>query len=74
MDNILAWKIAAATATVIGLLLGFFELYFSPHAIVTESSPDYPDWLKWLRWIITAVAPLVYIALDFYDRFYRKGG
>ncbi len=38
-------KIAAATASVIGILLGFFERWFSPTVLVTEDSPSYPEWL-----------------------------
>ena len=72
MDKIFIWKVVAATATIIGLIFGFFELYYAPIFISPPRSPDYPDWLKWLRWGITAMAPIVYISLDFYDRFYRK--
>jgi len=64
----LTLKVAAATTTFIGIVMGFFELYYSPHVLVLESSPAYPDWIKWLRWSITAIAPIVYIVVDYLDK------
>jgi hypothetical protein len=34
--------------SVIGLILGFLERFFTPTAIVTEDSPQYPGWLAWI--------------------------
>jgi hypothetical protein len=59
-----AFKIVAATTTLIGLLLGFFERWFKPKALVTEDSPMYPAWLAWIGWIMAALGAVAYIVID----------
>ncbi|MEW6291273.1 MAG: hypothetical protein AB1545_15640 [Thermodesulfobacteriota bacterium] len=61
------WKIVAATCTVIGLFLGFLELYFRPSVLLLENSKTYPDWAKWFRLVMTSVAPIAYIILDVFE-------
>jgi hypothetical protein len=68
MHSVTTFKVVAAAATIIGLLLGFFERRFSPKAIVTEDSPRYPEWLGWLGWIMAAVGVVAYIAIDFFSK------
>lgn len=62
------FKIIAACATVLGLLLGFFERRYAPTAIITEDSPRYPEWLAWGGWILAAIGALEYIAIDFFTK------
>jgi hypothetical protein len=59
-----AFKIIAATTTVIGLILAFLERWFKPKALVTEDSPMYPDWLAWIGLIMAALGVVTYIAID----------
>lgn len=61
-------KIAAGTATVIGIVLGLLDRVFAPHALLAESSPDYPAWLGWLGFIVASVAALSYIIVDLAGR------
>lgn len=61
-------KFIAATATVIGLLLGFLERRYAPTTIVTEDSPSYPVWLAWLGWIVAAAGSIGYIIVDFFSK------
>ena len=65
MTNFTVFKLIAAIATVVGLLLGFLERRYAPHVRVTEDSPEYPAFLAWLGWSLAAVGALGYIALDF---------
>lgn len=62
------FKIVAACATMLGLLLGFFERRYAPKSIVAEDSPEYPDWLAWLGWILAAVGALAYIGIDYFSK------
>lgn len=60
-----ALKIAAALTSLLGLLLGFLERRYRPHARVTSDSPRYPPWLAWLGWSLTAAGVIGYVAIDF---------
>jgi hypothetical protein len=58
-------KVIAATATIIGIVFGFFERWYSPDILVTEQSPNYPQLLKWLGWLLASAGAIAYIAIDF---------
>ena len=68
MRSVITFKVVAAVATIIGLLLGFLERRFAPKVILMENSPNYPDWLAWLGWIMAALGALAYIAIDFFSK------
>ena len=40
-------KIIAGTLVVVGIVVGFIELRYAPHALLLQSSPDRPWWLPW---------------------------
>ena len=62
------WKIVAGTATVIGIIISILEAVYSPVYIVDADSPNFPGWIGWVRLLMTSLAPLVYIAIDFFDK------
>ncbi len=57
-------KIVAATLTVLGIILSFLNLLYTPHVLVLESSPTQPPWFPWVSWIILSLGPIVYIIVD----------
>ena len=57
-------KAVAGTTLVIGIVINFFERWYSPHHLLLNSSPEFPGWLGWLGWILASIAALVYIAID----------
>lgn len=57
-------KIVFGTLVIIGLVINFFERWFSPHTLLLESSPSFPSWLGWLGWSVAATATIGYFALD----------
>jgi hypothetical protein len=61
-------KTIAVTATVFGLVMGFFEEWFSPNPILVEDSAEYPGWLTWSGLAVTALGSLSYVAIDVFDR------
>ena len=48
-------KIIAATATIIGIIFGFFERWYAPDTLVTEQSPNYPEFLK-VAWLAAGLS------------------
>jgi hypothetical protein len=59
-------KIVAATLVVVGIVVGFLELRYTPHTLLLESSPDRPRWLRTgIGWLLTSVTAILYIVLDF---------
>ena len=58
-------KIIAATAAIIGIILGFFERWYVPDVLVTEQSPKYPELLRRLGWLLASVGAIGYIVLDY---------
>ena len=58
-------KMLAATLVVVGVVIGFINLKYSPHTLLLESSPKRPAWLQWLGWILTSAAAVLYIVVDF---------
>jgi hypothetical protein len=61
-------KIVAATLVVVGIVLGFLNLYYAPHNLILNSSPNRPSWLPWLSWLVTAASAFLYIIADYYSR------
>ena len=61
-------KAIAATATIIGIIFGFLERWYSPDVLVTERSPNYPEFLKWLGWLLASLGAIAYIVLDYLGR------
>ncbi len=59
------FKLVAAFATILGLILGFLERKYAPNFRVTSDSPRYPRWLAWLGWTLAAVGAIAYIPVDF---------
>jgi hypothetical protein len=57
-------KAVAGTTLIIGIVINFFERWYSPHRLLLASSPEFPAWLGWLGWILASVAAFVYIAID----------
>ena len=57
-------KLIAAVLVVVGVVVGFFNLKYSPHTWSLESSPERPAWLPWFGWALTSLASMVYIAVD----------
>jgi hypothetical protein len=62
-------KIVAGTLTIVGAILSVFDKIFSPHYLVTDSSPNYPEALRTIGWLFLLIPPLIYIALDLFDLF-----
>jgi len=59
-------KIIAATLVVVGIVIGFYILKYSPDTLLIKSSPKFPPWLPLLGWSITSASALLYIGLDFF--------
>ena len=59
-------KIIAATLVVVGIAVSFYDLKYSPSALLVESSPNRPAWLPWLGWSLTSASAILYIGLDFF--------
>ena len=59
-------KTIAATLVVVGIVIGYYILKYSPGKLLLESSPKFPTWLPWLGWSITSAAAFLYIVLDFF--------
>jgi uncharacterized protein involved in cysteine biosynthesis len=60
-------KIITAVLVVVGAVVGFINNKLSPDAILLESSPERPEWLPWLSWILSSLAAILYIVLDFIE-------
>jgi len=58
-------KIICGTLVAVGgLLINFFERWFTPHHLLLESSPKFPAWMGWLGWTVAAIAAVDYFVLD----------
>ena len=58
-------KVLAATLVVVGVVVSFINLKYSPHTLLLESSPKRPAWVQWLGWFIISAAAVLYIVVDF---------
>jgi len=63
-----ALNVVAATATIIGIIFGFFEKWYAPYTRLLQSSLSYPEFLKWLEWLLTSAGAGAYIVLTIYQR------
>ena len=61
-------KTVAAVVVVVGIVVGYVNQKFAPHALLLESSPGRPTWLPWLGWALTSLASLAYIAADYFEQ------
>lgn len=69
------WKIIAGTATILGILLGVFEVIYAPkYAVNPNHIPSifHSDFAHWLNLIIVSLPPILYIALDWENLFPKK--
>jgi hypothetical protein len=59
-------KIVAGSLVVVGIVVGFIERRYAPHAFLPKSSPARPWWLpKGTGWLLTSVMAILYIVLDY---------
>lgn len=59
-------KMIAATLVVVGIVISFYNLKYSPDTLLLESSSKRPAWLPWLGWFLTSASASLYIGLDFF--------
>jgi hypothetical protein len=57
---------------VVGVVVGFFTLYYAPDYLVLESSPKHTWRLDWLGWFISSVTAISYVVLDYLERRRRR--
>ena len=72
MDVKLILKIIAGLAMVFGIAYGLLDLMYQPHYLRIDGSPSLPKWFKWFGWIVSSLGIIVYLVIDFYDRFKLK--
>ena len=60
-------KIITTCFVFIGIVIGFINQKMAPNFIEFVSSPDRPKWLPWLSFLLTSVAAIPYIFLDFIE-------
>jgi len=58
-------KLIAAILVIVGIVIGFISLKYSPHGLLLESSPKRPAWLPWVGWALTSSAAVLYIVADY---------
>ena len=58
-------KIIVVTLGVVGIVISFYKLKYSPDKLILESPPKQPAWLPRVGWCITSAAAFLYIGLDF---------
>ena len=57
-------KVICGTLVAVGLVINFFERWFTPHTLMLESSPNFPAWLGWIAWVVAALAAVGYFVID----------
>jgi hypothetical protein len=65
-------KVILGTIAVTGTLSQGIELYYHPDVLLLESSKPYPEFLYWLRWIVTLIAVVGYLVIDYKEHSKRK--
>jgi|GEM_PF-3273914 len=65
MNKITALKVVLATLVAVGIVVGFTDLYYAPHTLAAESTPDRPWWLSWLGWLLASLSSVLYIVVDY---------
>lgn len=60
-------RVIAGCGLVVSLVIGFFERYYKPQALLLESSPDFPPIIGWIGWILALVSTLFILWMSIQD-------
>ena len=65
-------KLILGTIAVIGIIMQGVALYYDPDVLLLESSKSYPKFLSWLQWIITLIAVIGFLFIDYKEHSKNK--